>query len=85
MVLKGTVRNKVPNNHFLKTVQKQPYAEVLQHGCSSRFCTSKTPVLESLFKKVEEETPTQVFSCEHCEIFKNSFFIERQRWLLLSV
>ena len=34
MVLKGTVRNKVPKNHFLKTVQKQPYADVLQNGCS---------------------------------------------------
>ena len=22
----------------------------------------------------KEETPTQVFSCENCEIFKNSFF-----------
>ena len=31
------------------------------------------PALESLFNKVEEETPTQVFSCEYCETFKNSF------------
>ena len=36
----------------------------------------KTPVLESL------EARTQVFSCEYCEIFKNSFFIEHLRWLL---
>ena len=26
----------------------------------------------------------QVFSCEHCEIFKNSFFIEHIWWLLDS-
>ena len=41
-------------------------------------------MLESLFNKVaglkacifiKKETPTQVFSYEHCEIFKNSFFI----------
>ena len=25
---------------------------------------------------IEEETPTQVFSCKFCEIFKNTFFIE---------
>ena len=30
----------------------------------------KTPVLESLLNK----TPTQVFSCEICEIFKNTYF-----------
>ena len=32
----------------------------------------KTPVLESLFNK----TPTQVFSYEFCDIFKNTFFTE---------
>ena len=31
----------------------------------------KAPVLESLFNK---ETPTQVFSCEYFEIFRNSLF-----------
>ena len=43
----------------------------------------KTPVLESPFNKVaglkvcifvKEETPTQLFSYEYCEILKNSFF-----------
>ena len=34
----------------------------------------------SLFKK---ETLVQVFSCEFCEIFENTFFIEHLRWLLL--
>ena len=28
-------------------------------------------------------TPTQLFSCEICEIFKNSFFAEHFWWLLL--
>ena len=50
-------------------------------------------MLESLFiTKVHargsatllKETPTQVFSCEYCEIFKNSFLIEHLLWLLLS-
>ena len=37
-------------------------------------------MLESLFNKVEglqlyeKQTSTQVFSCEHCEILKSSFF-----------
>ena len=26
-----------------------------------------------------KETPTQVFSCEICEIFKNSYFVENLR------
>ena len=45
----------------------------------------KTTVLESLFNKVaglqacNKETPTQVFSCEYCEIFKNTYFEERLR------
>ena len=43
----------------------------------------ETPVLESPFNKVaglkvcifvKEETPTQLFSYEYCEILKNSFF-----------
>ena len=32
---------------------------------------------------IKEETSTQVFACEYCEIFKNSVFIEHLRWLLL--
>ena len=39
-------------------------------------------MLESLFDKVaslglqlyQKETPTQVFSCEYCELFKNNYF-----------
>ena len=32
---------------------------------------------------IKKETPTQVFSCEFCEISKNTFFTEHLRWLLL--
>ena len=31
------------------------------------------------------ETPTEVFSCKYSEIFKNSFFIEHIRRLLLKI
>ena len=36
-------------------------------------------MLKSLFNKV---AGLQVFSCEFCEIFKSSYFIEHLRWLL---
>ena len=32
----------------------------------------------------QKQTPTQLFSCKYCETFKNSFFIEYVRWLLLK-
>ena len=31
---------------------------------------------------IKKETLAQVFSCEFCEISKNTFFIEHLRWLL---
>ena len=46
-------RNKVLNNHFLKSVPKQLYADVLQNRCSQKFRNihRKTSVLESFFNK----------------------------------
>ena len=41
----------------------------------------KIPVAEF---SSDKETPTQVFSCEYCEICKNRFFIEHL-WLLLLI
>ena len=40
-------------------------------------------MLESLFLLLKG-TPAQVLSCEYCEIFENSFFIQKLRWLLLK-
>ena len=45
-------RNKVPNNLFIKSVQKQPYVDILQNIRSLIFLNRKTPVLESLFNRV---------------------------------
>ena len=51
------------------------------------------PLCESLFFNkvaggscnfIKKETLAQVFSCEFCEISKNTFFIEHLRWLLLE-
>ena len=50
----------------------------------------KTSVLESLFNKVVglqlyyKNAPTQVFSCEICKIFKNTYFEEHHELLLLK-
>ena len=68
--------------------------DVLQNGCSEKFRNihRKTPLSESLSNKVsglkacifiQKETPTQVFFCEYCEIFKNSFFIGHLSIILL--
>ena len=39
---------------YIKGVQKQPFADVLQNRCPWKFCKihRKTPALESLFNKV---------------------------------
>ena len=34
---------------------------------------------------IKKETLAQVFSCEFCEIFKNTIFIEHLWWLLLNL
>ena len=34
---------------------------------------------------IKKETPSQVFSCKFCEIFKTTFFIDHLRWLLLPI
>ena len=41
------------------------------------------PVLESFFKKNTAHTPTQMFTCEMCEIFKNTYF-EEHSWTTAS-
>ena len=34
---------------------------------------------------IKKETLAQFFSCEFCEIFKSTFFIEHLRWLLCNL
>ena len=50
------------------TVQKQSAGYVLREACNF----------------IKKETPTQVFSCEFSEVFKNIFFTEHLLWLLLT-
>ena len=37
-----------------------------------------------VYNFIKKETPTEVFSCEICETFKNSFFTKHLRWLRLT-
>ena len=79
----------VVDNSF---IQKQPFAEVLQNKCSQKFCIihRKTHVLRSLIliglralglhfykKRLQHRI------LPYCEFFKNRFFTEHFRWLLL--
>ena len=68
-----------------KAVQvKEQISEAVVCRCSSKWVFLKvsqipqeTTCVESPFNKVAgPETSTQVFSCEICEIFKNSYFTE---------
>ena len=88
-------------NFFCYYFQKQPYADILQNMRRKKFWNihRKTFVLESLFSNVTGLTPCKFISTssqkrlqhmwlqqsENFEIFRNSFFMEHLRWLLLSV
>ena len=49
-----------------------------EHLCQSRFFNK----VATLLKK---ETLAQGFSCEFCEIFMNTFFIEHLRGIFISI
>ena len=51
-----------------------------KHLCKSLFFNKVAGLICNFIKK---ETPTQVFSCEFCEISKNTFFTE-QVWATAS-
>ena len=71
-------RNKVPNNHFVKSVQM-----FFKKDVSQKICNRKTPVFESLLliklqswrsATLWRRDSTTGSSCEYCGIFDNSFF-----------
>ena len=63
-----------------------------KHLCQSLFFNEVAGRPETLLKKrlwhacnfIKKETLAEVFSCEFCEFFKNSFFTEHLWWLLLK-
>ena len=54
-----------------------------ENACARVPFSIKLQVEASNFTK--KETLAKVFSCGFCETFKNTFFIERLRWLLLTL
>ena len=78
-------------------VQKHPPEAFCKNLCSCKFLKNyrKTSVPETLFKKrlwlqacnfIKKETLVQVFSCEFCEISKNTFYIQNtSERLLLNI
>ena len=48
---------------------KQSFADVFQNRCSQKFHKKKISQ-----ENTYVETPTQMFSCEICKIFNNTFF-----------
>ena len=62
--------------------QKQPPKEFYKKSCCKTFCNihRKTPMLRTSGLKIyEKNIPTQVLSCEYCEIFKNIYFEKHLR------
>ena len=73
-------------------LQKQSAGVFCQNGVLSNFTkfTGKHLSCSLFFNKVavlrpatKKETPKQVFCCEFCQFFKNTFFIEHLRWFLI--
>ena len=72
-------------------IQKHSLGGVLQKRCPSKFrkIHRKSPVPESLFywscSFIKKKALAQVFSCEFCEIFRNTVLTEHLRWMLLQM
>ena len=67
--------------HHFYCHQRQPFANFTgNHLCWSLFLIKLQTWDLQLYLK---ETPTNVFSCEMCQIFKNNFSYSAPRWLLL--
>ena len=61
---------------FLKILQNSQ-----ENTCVGVLLFNKVARINSIIK----ETLTQVISCEICEVFKNSFFIEHLQWWYLQI
>ena len=74
---------QVGKQHKRKNSQKQLFTDVLQNSCSERFflnIVKKQLCWSLLLIKLQTwRTPTQLFSCEYCELLKNSFLWNASR------
>ena len=79
--LKRLSRNKVPNNNFLKSVQKQPYADILQ-GVLKSFATAKRMCWSPFLIKWKKKLQHKCFPVNIAKFLRTDFFIEYLRWFL---
>ena len=77
--------------HFLCCLFIQKKVQVKISEAAVRRCSLKQVFLEisqcfgalKAYIFIKKEIQTQVFSCEYCEIFKNSFFVEHFLFVIL--
>ena len=74
-------RDKKAEEYSEPCQQKQPPEMFCKVGVLRIFAKihRKTPVSETLCNFIKKESLAQVFSCEICEISKNTFFLEHLR------
>ena len=86
--LKLLSRNKVPNNNLLKSVQKQPHADVLQdvlQGVLKSFATVKHMRWSLFLIKLKKRLQYRCFPMNIAKFLRTAFFTENLWWLLFSV
>ena len=78
---KKTTQNRVQKSYHIKL--KYILADQLFYF-SFKFIVCLPIITYKSANFIKKVTPTQVFYCEYCEIFKSSFLIEHFQWLLLN-
>ena len=78
-------RSKVPNNHFLKPLQKQPCADALQVNALKNFAITKHLCWSLFLINLKKRIQHRCFPVNISKFSRTAFFIEQPRWLLLSV
>ena len=80
----GTFRSSRPEV-FVKKVFLKISQNLQENTCTrASFLIKLQACRPEACNFITKETLTQVFSSKFCEIFKNTFFIEQLRWLLLN-
>ena len=86
--------NKFPDNHFVKSVQKQPYANVLQNRYFTKILNQEKHLYWSLFliklqalwsATLWKRLQHRCFPVIIAKFLRTTFFIEYLLWLHLSV
>ena len=72
-------------NHMLDSEnQKQSLIDAFEYRCSWKFRKFHKKILWATWVTLLQKTPTHVVWCEISVIFRNTFFTEHLRWLLVE-